>query len=202
MIVTFSILGDRKGKRDLSFRKAGEYILGRAEEAHCQIDDGRVSKQHCRLIIQGLDARLRDLNSTNGTVVDGAVLGGTAKPHADGVPQPTVSEDHLYSARKEAPLKDGSVIQLGSTRLYVRIQMDEEDKDRIVRWMNDGERRILDAIELFGRVLEADPFNRRAKQLAEMLQAIREKMALEAKPSPADTQGGSGDPGHITDPAP
>lgn len=189
MNVILTIIGDRKGKRDVSFASPGEYIMGRAEEADCQVDDGRVSKQHCQLIVAGAEARLRDLNSTNGTTVDGVALGGTASPSDTAGPMPTMSEDTdaVYSARKEIPLREGSIIMLGSTRLIVHFDEGAADRELSARLMAEGEQAIADAAERFARAIQADPENRRAKTMAEMMQFVMQKTAMERRPPGRDT---------------
>lgn len=190
MNITLTIIGDRNGKRDASFPSPGEYIFGRGEEADCQVNDGRVSKEHCKLIVAGPEARLRDLNSTNGTTVDGVALGGTASaPHVSEAPQPTIGEDTdaVYSARKEMPLREGSIILMGSTRLIVHFDEGAADREMSARLMAEGEQALADAADRFARALQADPENRRAKTLSEMLSFVTEKMALDRRPSGRDT---------------
>lgn len=45
--------------------------IGRALDNLIRLDDGTVSHHHALLVIEGLDYKLRDLNSTNGTRVNG-----------------------------------------------------------------------------------------------------------------------------------
>ena len=47
------------------------FTVGRISEASLQLDSKSISKQHAELIIQGDELWLRDLNSTNGTFVNG-----------------------------------------------------------------------------------------------------------------------------------
>jgi len=49
----------------------GENILGRAPEARVQLDHGRVSRQHARIVVGEGKAVLEDLGSKNGTFVRG-----------------------------------------------------------------------------------------------------------------------------------
>jgi len=56
----------------------GEYFvrkkritIGRHRENDLRIDDSLISRQHAQIIQQGRTIYLRDLNSTNGTFVDG-----------------------------------------------------------------------------------------------------------------------------------
>lgn len=79
----------------------GEYALrhgltklGRGADVDIRIDDPGVSRHHADIIL-GSDAVLRDLGSTNGTFVDGVQV-------------------------SQATLREGSIIQLGSTSLTFR----------------------------------------------------------------------------------
>lgn len=65
--------------------------IGRGTEADIQIDDTSVSRLHCSIIL-GSDVLIRDLDSTNGTVVDGV-------------------------RTSESLLRDGSIIKIGNITL-------------------------------------------------------------------------------------
>lgn len=65
--------------------------IGRGVEADIQIDDTSVSRLHCAIVL-GSEVLVRDLGSTNGTVVDGA-------------------------RATESVLRDGSIIKVGNITL-------------------------------------------------------------------------------------
>ena len=65
--------------------------IGRGVEADIQIDDTSVSRLHCAIVL-GSEVLVRDLGSTNGTVVDGA-------------------------RATESILRDGSIIKIGNITL-------------------------------------------------------------------------------------
>jgi hypothetical protein len=65
--------------------------IGRGVEADIQIDDTSVSRLHCAIVL-GSEVLIRDLGSTNGTVVDGA-------------------------RATESVLRDGSIIKIGNITL-------------------------------------------------------------------------------------
>ena len=65
--------------------------LGRGIGADIQIDDTSVSRLHCEIVL-GSDVLIRDLDSTNGTVVDG-------------------------TRASESLLRDGSIIKIGNITL-------------------------------------------------------------------------------------
>ena len=57
---------------EATFELTDEIItLGRMPDNSVQIEDGSVSSHHAQLSIEGGDYRLKDLNSTNGTAVNG-----------------------------------------------------------------------------------------------------------------------------------
>jgi hypothetical protein len=68
--------------------------LGRGTDVDIRVDDPGVSRHHAEILL-GREVLLRDLNSTNGTYVDGVQVG-------------------------EIALHDGAVVQLGGTRLTFR----------------------------------------------------------------------------------
>jgi hypothetical protein len=65
--------------------------IGRGAEADIQIDDTSVSRLHCSIVL-GSDVLIRDLDSTNGTIVDG-------------------------NRANESVLRDGSIIKVGNITL-------------------------------------------------------------------------------------
>lgn len=65
--------------------------IGRGSDVDIRVDDPGVSRHHAEILL-GREVVLRDLGSTNGTYVDGVQVG-------------------------EIVLRDGSVVQLGGTRL-------------------------------------------------------------------------------------
>ena len=52
----------------------GEFVVGRGPECHVRPNSEQVSRQHCLLRIHGNDVHVRDLGSTNGTLVNGKLL--------------------------------------------------------------------------------------------------------------------------------
>lgn len=70
--------------------------IGRGAEATIQIDDTSVSRLHCAIVL-GSDVLIRDLGSTNGTVVDGQRI-------------------------SEATLHNGSIIKIGNITLTYKSQ--------------------------------------------------------------------------------
>ena len=68
--------------------------IGRGDQADIKIEDAGVSRLHCAVIL-GSEVVVKDLGSTNGTVVDGRII-------------------------TEAVLNEGSIISIGSTTLTYR----------------------------------------------------------------------------------
>jgi len=65
--------------------------IGRGDQAEIQIEDSGISRLHCAIIL-GTETTIRDLGSTNGTMVDGRTI-------------------------SETVILDGSIIKIGSTTL-------------------------------------------------------------------------------------
>ena len=51
--------------------RSGINRIGRSVENHLQVPDPSVSSSHCEIIFSDTDIHVRDLNSTNGTFIDG-----------------------------------------------------------------------------------------------------------------------------------
>jgi pSer/pThr/pTyr-binding forkhead associated (FHA) protein len=52
----------------------GEFVVGRGPECHVRPNSELISRQHCLLRVHGHDVHVRDLGSTNGTLVNGKLL--------------------------------------------------------------------------------------------------------------------------------
>jgi len=75
----------------------GRFLVGRGEECHVRASSALVSRQHCLFEVERESLLLRDLGSTNGTLVNGTRLEGACE------------------------LKDGDLVQVGSMVLKVNI---------------------------------------------------------------------------------
>ncbi len=53
---------------------ANGVLIGRGDETHLTFDDEWISRQHCRIWIEGNTIWLEDLQSTNGTFLDGQLI--------------------------------------------------------------------------------------------------------------------------------
>ncbi len=69
-------------------------VLGRGTDADIRVEDPGVSRKHCEIVV-GTPAVVRDLNSTNGTFVNGQKV-------------------------SEVALEDGAVVKIGGTSLVYR----------------------------------------------------------------------------------
>ncbi len=80
-----------RGRQQIPLQ-AGENVIGRAPTCLVQIDSERVSRRHARIVVEGTRATLQDLDSKNGTFLDGRRISGavTLRPgHLIGVGRET-----------------------------------------------------------------------------------------------------------------
>jgi pSer/pThr/pTyr-binding forkhead associated (FHA) protein len=78
----------------------GDFVIGRGPECHVRANSEIISRQHCMLRIHGTVVIVRDLGSTNGTLVNGKLV------------------------VEERPLDIGDTIQLGPL-VWERIREDD-----------------------------------------------------------------------------
>jgi predicted component of type VI protein secretion system len=83
----------------------GEFVIGRGDECHIRPNSSWVSRQHCMLRITDEALYLRDLGSTNGTLVNGSrLIGECPLVQGDQIQVgPLVFEVHLEKAVAAAP---------------------------------------------------------------------------------------------------
>src|SRR5277367_1012854 len=67
--------------------------VGRVDDNTFPVPEGSVSSHHCEILLRGADIIVRDLNSTNGTFINGNQVAG------------------------EAPLKAGQILRLGQIEM-------------------------------------------------------------------------------------
>ena len=96
------------------FDRPDTFLCGRANDAHvCLRDDGAISRQHFMLEIAPPHCRLTDLDSRNGTYVNGVRYGGTDAPRA--------GERVATGGAKTVMLKTGDEIAAGATKMKVHV---------------------------------------------------------------------------------
>lgn len=106
--------GPAKGQRFI-FDEPDCFFFGRAADAQISLPrDPYVSRQHFLLEISPPECKITDLNSKNGTIVNGVRYGGR-KPPESGIKQ-------AHNGVKEVMLKDGDEISVGDTYMKVSIQ--------------------------------------------------------------------------------
>ncbi len=88
----------------------GTLVIGRSKGSHLQIHDGILSRKHCSLTVQGPQLTLVDLNSSNGTYVNGRRI-------ATQVLEP---DDIIELGRTVLVVYDGSAWRRGSGLLNLR----------------------------------------------------------------------------------
>ena len=102
--------------------KAERTTIGRVEDNTFQIPDSSVSSHHCEVLLKGSDVVIRDLNSTNGTFINGQqITEATLKPSQIlrlGQIEVRLEGDQTSAAQKKMTLDHTQVVPQG-------IKMDE-----------------------------------------------------------------------------
>lgn len=164
MKVVLNLSGGFEVRKSVTFDKPGEYSIGRIDECDCPVHDPRISKRHCAIVLEDGGASVKDLGSTNGTLADGVLLGGDDGSN----PNETVMDPPAAARGKQtgppplqAPLRDGSRIEMGSTKIVVSLIADDGDRARLSEWVDQAHDKVQEAIDLFRLALQVDPQNGR-----------------------------------------
>jgi sigma-B regulation protein RsbU (phosphoserine phosphatase) len=72
--MAFALVGKIKGRSACHFLREGEQIVGRAATSHIRLPDSSVSRTHARIEVAGGKVTVTDLDSSNGTFVNGTPL--------------------------------------------------------------------------------------------------------------------------------
>lgn len=150
------VAGPYKG-RIFSFTQHDSFLIGRSRDAHLYLPDDRYfSRNHCLLEINPPRSFLRDLNSTNGTFVNGLRVA------------------HAF-------LNDGDRIQCGETVLFVEVITSEPSSDLSETTQDAMRRPVLVMVECLncGRREQAQ-----ASAPDERLTFLCEDCRIELKRSP------------------
>jgi transcriptional regulator with GAF, ATPase, and Fis domain len=123
--------GDERGREALIDRDT--FRIGKSEDSDLVLADQTVSRNHCEIVRESKGYLLRDLGSTNGTLLDGAEI-------------------------REAYLKPGAVITVGKVELKVRpynerIEMLPSDKTAF----GDAHGKSIVMREIFGLLERLGP---------------------------------------------
>lgn len=81
MTLQLTVIEGLHSQRMLTFL-AGQVMIGRGPECHLRLQSELVSRQHCLLSIRPGAVMLRDLGSTNGTLINGHPLQGEIRLRA------------------------------------------------------------------------------------------------------------------------
>ena len=87
MAFTVVIARPEEGTAERNRAADGSYLIGRGAACHIRLDAPDVSERHALLVLQGTDATLQDLHSSNGTYVNGAPVDGPVRLAPDDVIQ-------------------------------------------------------------------------------------------------------------------
>ncbi len=115
--------------------KLSEFLIGRDPECHLRPATAIVSKRHCALQVRGGALFIRDLNSTNGTTVNGAAITGEKELHNGDRFQvgPLV-----FAVQIEAPASVNQPTPLPPTRGTGRTSDEEEAAALLLSLQGDG----------------------------------------------------------------
>ena len=98
-------------------------IVGRGQQASFRIPHGQISRRHCELLESNGSVFIRDLGSTNGTMVKGTML----------------------PSKTKVPISPGSVVQLGD--LAFRVNYVASNDGRAAQTVEDSFEEAIDFLE-------------------------------------------------------
>ena len=111
------------GKKPRTYDVKLPIIIGRGQQASFRIPHGQISRRHCELLESKGSVFIRDLGSTNGTMVKGTML----------------------PSKTKVPIRFGSVIRLGD--LAFRINYDEPNDGRAAQEAEDSFEEAIDFLK-------------------------------------------------------
>jgi serine phosphatase RsbU (regulator of sigma subunit) len=108
--------------------------IGRTAPADIIIADSEISRSHCVIVLRGDDLLVTDLNSTNGTFVDGIkVVGETALPVGSMLQVGKRTLKHEWRTREEIEQSDIAERDLQRAASYVLALLPPPQHDGLIR---------------------------------------------------------------------
>ena len=111
------------GKKPRKYDVNLPVVIGRGQQASFRIPHGQISRRHCELLESKGSVFIRDLGSTNGTMVKGTML----------------------PSKTKVPVRSGSVIQLGD--LAFRVNYVAPNDDHATQAVEDSFEEAIDFLE-------------------------------------------------------
>jgi len=122
--------GSLTGERFI-FEEQGAYIIGRSKHCALQIPndkDMRISRQHLLLMLESEKARIRDLGSKNGTILN-----------EKRIPPGEITEHPELETAADRELKPGDNISIGNMTLQVELPIEEiKEEEQIIPLIEDA----------------------------------------------------------------
>ncbi len=147
---SYLLVIDDSSARRLPLPRDGVLVLGRGPDADLRIDTAAVSRRHAKLILAGGEAQIADLDSHNGTLVNGERVDGSRTLASGDV---VAVGDITLVLRSEPQRGSGAAVDLG--RLRARL---EEELERAA----DYRRPLALAIVALGAAREPAALGRKA----------------------------------------
>jgi len=116
--ITLTIMEGLLKSEEYVFHDSARWVLGRSPDCDIALPTDLfhrdISRHHCAFEINPPTVRVRDLNSLNGTYVNGEKIGQGTNPPVRGEP------DHERATRE---LRDGDEVRVGETVIRVSVKM-------------------------------------------------------------------------------
>jgi len=108
--VILTATGCERGPSNFVIEGHEQATIGRACDCSLRLSDPTVSRHHCLLEAGGETVCVRDLDSLNGTYVNGQRVGGLV-----------LDEDETHAERPLRELHDGDQLKVGARTFWVRL---------------------------------------------------------------------------------
>lgn len=129
MKLTLMCLAEKDVESSIEIERDGTYVVGRDPSVHLTVDDPQISKRHFAVIVEGEKVYVQDLQSKNGTIVNGEPLGGvlkkSSKPDESRMTMMASPKDRKEAWKLLIPVRDTTVIQVGTRTILLKIEQSE-----------------------------------------------------------------------------
>jgi pSer/pThr/pTyr-binding forkhead associated (FHA) protein len=193
MQVALRVLGGKNDGREIAI-SVPEFVIGRGEDAHLRPASDLVSRHHCAIRVNRDGVIIVDLNSRNGTFVNGNQI---TEPHVASVGdtlrvgrlQFQILIDHVQPGSKK-PKVDG-VVEAAARTANSNMQKPTVTEESITDWLSDAadegpDKKLLSDVETVQ--LRADDTN--TFEAAKLFSSGKSESAKSESTSAADAESG------------
>jgi pSer/pThr/pTyr-binding forkhead associated (FHA) protein len=158
-----------------------KFLIGREQDCHLRPGSESVSRHHCLITIDDFTVRVRDLGSSNGTIINGKRIIGVHEANPGEALQVGNLNFEIVFSKAGAPVASGAAEKVGTSFVLDDFDLEEAEPVSDTATMLGSDTAVISKKEL-----EADAANQASDALA-AAEPVEEQSTEVAEPEPQAT---------------